>query len=292
MKRNWRDGFHAVRNEERRGWNRALHAGAVILLVLLTGCSTIDPVTGQQTRNFYSIQKDVELGSQVYSETVAEMKKRGVPVNADAARVAQLKEMVRRISAVSDLPTLPYEVALIQTNVVNAMAAPGGKIMVYEGLWNPKDGLARDEDEIAAVIAHEIAHVNCRHSTEAMTRQMVPSLLFMGGAIVAQAKDRDDIAYALSGTFILYNGIWVTRYSRMDEIEADSVGLMYMAKAGYDPRAALRIWERAAQHRNGADPADSIFSTHPSDSTRLQNLRTKLPAAQAAYEASPYRKKA
>jgi predicted Zn-dependent protease len=263
--------------------------GIVSAGLLLSGCSTIDPVTGQQTRNFYSVQKDVEIGSQVYSETLAEMKQRGVPVNADAARVAQLKEMVRRIKSVSALPDLPYEVALIQTNVVNAMAAPGGKIMVYEGLWDPKKGLARDDDEIAAVIAHEIAHVNCRHSTEAMTRQMVPSLMFMGGAMIAQAKDRDDIAYALSGTFVLYNGIWVTRYSRKDEIEADSVGLMYMAKAGYDPRAALRIWERASQQRNGGE-GSSIFSTHPSDSTRLQNLRTQLPAAIAAYEASAYRK--
>ena len=264
--------------------------GIVSAGLLLSGCSTIDPVTGQQTRNFYSVQKDVEIGSQVYSETLAEMKQRGVPVNADAARAAQLKEMVRRIKSVSALPDLPYEVALIQTNVVNAMAAPGGKIMVYEGLWDPQKGLARDDDEIAAVIAHEIAHVNCRHSTEAMTRQMVPSLMFMGGAMIAQAKDRDDIAYALSGTFVLYNGIWVTRYSRKDEIEADSVGLMYMAKAGYDPRAALRIWERASQHRNGGDSGSSIFSTHPSDSTRLQNLRTQLPAAITAYEASSYRK--
>ncbi len=263
----------------------------LVCMLLLAGCSTMDAVTGQQTRNFYSLQDDVDIGTQVYSGTIEEMRARGIKVNADAARVAQLKEMVRRIKSVSNLPDLPYEVALIQTNVVNAMAAPGGKIMVYEGLWNPKDGLVKDDDELAAVLAHEIAHVNCRHSTEAMTRNMLPSLMFMGGAIIAQAKDREDIAQALSGVFVVYNGIWVTRYSRMDETEADTVGLMYMAKAGYDPRAALRIWERSAQHRTGADPASSIFSTHPADSVRLQNLRAKLPAALAAYEASPYRKK-
>jgi predicted Zn-dependent protease len=111
----------------------------------------------------------------------------------------------------------------------------------------------------------------------------------MGGAIVAQAKDREDIAQALSGVFVVYNGVWVTRYSRADENEADSVGLMYMAKAGYDPRAALRIWERSAQRRPGS-PATSIFSTHPADAVRLQNLRAKLPAALAAYETSPYRR--
>lgn len=259
-------------------------------LLLLTGCTAIDAVTGRKTTNFYSLQQDVKIGSQVYDETVNEMRKRGVPINADKARVAQLKEMVRRISAVSDLPTLPYEVTLIQTNIVNAMAAPGGKIMVYEGLWNPEDGLVKDDDELAAVLAHEIAHVNCRHSTEAMTRQMLPNALFLGATIVAQAKEKDELAAALGGIFVLYNGIWVTHYSRADESEADSVGLMYMAKAGYDPHAALRIWERAARQRTGYDPAASIFSTHPADSVRLQNLKTRLPAAMTAYENSPYRK--
>ena len=259
--------------------------------LLLMGCATsIDSVTGLKTRNFYSLKQDVEIGSQVYSETIEEMRKRGVPVNEDAARVAQLREMVKRIGAVSDLPDLPYEVTLIQTNIVNAMAAPGGKIMVYEGLWDPEKGLARDADEVAAVLAHEIAHVNARHSTEAMTRQMLPNILFLGATIFAQAKERDEIATALGGAFVLYNGIWMTRYSRADEIEADTVGILYMAKAGYDPRASLRIWERAAQQRTGADPAESIFSTHPADSVRLQNLRAQLPAALAAYEASPSRR--
>ncbi len=254
--------------------------------LLFTGCSTMDAVTGKQTRNFYSLQQDVEFGSQAYSETVAEMKQRGVPVNADAVRLAQLKEMVRRISAVSALPNLPYEVVLIQTNVVNAMAAPGGKIMVYEGLWDPQKGLARDEDEIAAVIAHEIAHVNCRHSTEALTRAMPVNGLAIVGMIAAKDTKYEQLAQiAAAGGLFVYNGMWMTRYSRMDENEADAVGLMYMAKAGYDPRAALRIWERAAQHRNGADPASSIFSTHPPDAVRLQNLRAQLPAALAAYEA-------
>ncbi len=260
--------------------------GVVSAGLLLSGCSTIDPVTGRQTRNFYSVQEDVGIGSQVYSETLTEMKQRGVPVNADAARVVQLKEMVRRIKSVSALPDLPYEVALIQTNVVNAMAAPGGKIMVYEGLWNPKDGLVKDDDELAAVLAHEIAHVNCRHSTEAMTKVMFANGVALVGVVAtANTKYEKWGQYGAAGGLFVYNGMGMTRYSRKDEIEADSVGLMYMAKAGYDPRAALRIWERASQHRNGGDSVSSIFSTHPSDSTRLQNLRIQLPAAIAAYEA-------
>ena len=263
----------------------------LMIALLMAGCATtIDSVTGQQTRNFYSLQQDIELGSQVYGETIEEMRSRGIAVNTDTARLAQLQEMVRRIGAVSDLPDLPYEVTLIQTNIVNAMAAPGGKIMVYEGLWDSEKGLAHADDEIAAVIAHEIAHVNARHSTEAMTRQMLPNVLFLGATIFAHAKERDDIPTVLGGAFVLYNGVWVTRYSRSDEIEADTVGILYMAQAGYDPRAALRIWERAAQQRTGEDPAASIFSTHPADSVRLQNLRAQLPAALVAYEASPYRR--
>jgi predicted Zn-dependent protease len=264
---------------------------SLIYALLLTGCTTMDAVTGQQTRNFYSLQQDVELGSQVYSETVAEMKNRSVPINVDTARMAQLKEKVRRISAVSNLPDLPYEVTLIQTNIVNAMAAPGGKIMVYEGLWNPKDGLVKDDDELAAVLAHEIAHVNCRHSTEAMTKALPVNLAALGVTLFTKDTKNENLGQLVSaGVLIVNNGIVMTRYSRMDETEADTIGLMYMAKAGYDPRAALRIWERSSQHRTGTDPASSIFSTHPADAVRLQNLRTQLPAALAAYEASPYRR--
>ena len=257
---------------------------------LLAGCTSIDAVTGQQTRNFYSLDQDVGLGTQVYEQTIEHVRARGVPVNADRARVAQLQQMVDRISAVSDLPNLPYEVTLIQTNIVNAMAAPGGKIMVYEGLWDPENGLAKDEDEIAAVIAHEIAHVNCRHSTEAMTRAMPANLLATGIMIFTQDSENKEFwqTLAAAGMFV-HNGMFMTRYSRMDETEADSVGLMYMAKAGYDPRAALRIWERAAQQRTGADPAASIFSTHPADSTRLANLRARLPEAERIYQSRQIR---
>ncbi|MCU0857201.1 MAG: M48 family metallopeptidase [Pontiellaceae bacterium] len=261
----------------------------LLCLLLLTGCAT-DAVTGKKTYNFSPLQKDVELGSQIYSETAAEMKQRGIPVNADPVRLAQLKEMVRRISAVSDLPDLPYEVMLIQTNIVNAMAAPGGKLIVYEGLWNPKDGLVQDDNELAAVLAHEIAHVNCRHSTEAMSRTVTVNLVSDLGVTFAKNTKYEKYAQlAAVGGVILYDGLLVMCYSRTDEKEADAVGLMYMAKAGYDPRAALRIWERSARNRNGADPAASIFSTHPPDAVRLENLRKQLPAALTAYEAGSSR---
>jgi len=250
----------------------------------------MDAVTGKRSYNFFPLDKDIELGSQVYGETAEEMRQRGVPVNVDPVRTAQLRDMVRRISRVSDLPDLPYEVMLIQTNVVNAMAAPGGKIIVYDGLWNPKNGLVQDDDELAAVIAHEIAHVNCRHSTEAMSKVLTVNGIALAGMFAAKDTKYEGVAQlAATGGLIAYNGLWMTRYSRKDEHEADTVGLMYMAKAGYDPQAALRIWQRSAQKHSGDDPASSIFSTHPPDAARLENLRNQLPAAMALYERSPFR---
>jgi predicted Zn-dependent protease len=144
--------------------------GAGLSALLLTGCMTTDYVTGQQAYNLYTLDDDISLGREVFDASVGQMETNGVPVNADAAQLRKIENMVQRIAAVSDLPELPYEVALISTNLVNAMAAPGGKVIVFEGLWDPEEGLVSDDDELAAVIAHEIAHVNCRHSTEAMTR--------------------------------------------------------------------------------------------------------------------------
>jgi metalloendopeptidase OMA1, mitochondrial len=264
---------------------RIFHLACLWMLVVSAGCMSVDPVTGMQTRNFYSIEQDVGIGSKVYGQTLEEMRARGVPVNQDRARTAQLQGMVDRIAAVSDLPDLPYEVSLIQTNIVNAMAAPGGKIMVYEGLWNPEKGLAQDDDEIAAVIAHEIAHVNARHSTEAMTRSLPVNILATAGVIAAKDTDYERFAQiAAAGGLFLYNGIWMTRYSRANEMEADAVGMMYMAKAGYDPRAAVRIWERASAQRPGNDSLTGIFSTHPADAARLSALRARLPEALRVYQ--------
>lgn len=254
-------------------------------LLLFAGCTTMDAVTGQETRNFYSLDKDVAIGSEIQAGTLAAMEESGTPVNANPQKVAMLEQMVSRISAVSDLPDLPYEVTLIHTNIVNAMAAPGGKIMVYEGLWDPQNGLAHTEDEIAAVIAHEIAHVNARHSTEAMTRSMPANLAALG--VLTLTKDSEHAEFAqmlVAGGMFFYNGMWMTKYSRTDEFEADAVGMMYMAKAGYDPRAAIRIWEQVAARQGGNDPAASIFSTHPSSAARVESLRAQLPAAMAVYE--------
>lgn len=260
---------------------------AVFLVVagtaIIAGCATIDPVTGQRVNNLYSIDDDIQLGRQVLGEILRKMREDNVPINADPVKVAKLQDMVRRIAAVSHMPDLPYEIYLFETNIVNAFAAPGGQMGVFSGLYHPEHGLVKDDDELAAVIAHEIAHVTCRHTTEALTRELPVRLALIGGMLYAEMKGKNELAMGLAAGFLIYEGLVLPRYSRENEFEADRVGTIYMAKAGYDPRAALRIWERAAARSK--DPKLFAFlSSHPTDRQRAEALRKLMPQALAEYE--------
>ncbi len=265
---------------------------AAALLALGSGCATTDYVTGKPVRNMYSLDEEVQMGGKYYAEMVGELRKENAPLNQDAARVAMVREITSNIVAVVNITNLPYKATFVgDPDFVNAYALPGGNIMIFEGIWNPKEGLVQTEDELAAVIGHELAHVNCRHSTEAMTRQMLPNLLLAGGLIWASLDDNEDMQLLFGGLMLVHNGIIVTKYSRKDELEADRVGMMYMAKAGYDPAAAPRVWERLAGATDGqAQKMLSIFSTHPRDYLRTQELRKHLPEAQAFYEAAPVKR--
>lgn len=263
-------------------WIGTRALGGLLLALLSSSCATVDPVTGRKVNNMYLIEDDIQLGREVMADTVKSMREAGVPLNANRTRVRQVDDIVKRIAAVSHLPNLPYEVTVFETNIVNAAAAPGGQLMVFSGLYDARKGLVADEDELAAVIGHEIAHVTCRHTTEEMTRQLPLQLILLGGAIYAEAKGDDDLALALGAGFLVYQGLILPRYSRTDESEADAVGLMYMAKAGFDPRAAIRVWQRAAEREN--DPGLlALFSSHPTNKTRKKALETMLPEAMEAY---------
>jgi predicted Zn-dependent protease len=269
------------------GW--AAVCGSLLLVIFLSGCASIDPVTGKRVANMYSIQEDIQLGEGVLRDIDTQMTKQHVPKNADPVRVSQLRDMVRRIAAVSHLPNLPYEVVLYQTNIVNAAAAPGGKVIVFSGLYDPEIGLVKNENELAAVIGHEIAHVTCRHTTESMTRRIPTDLLMLAGSIYASSRDKEELAVAMSVAFVAYEGFYLPSYSRKDESEADAVGLMYMAKAGYDPRAAPELWRRVNQKEGRSPKLVRWMSSHPSHKDRHLALEKLLPAAIAEYDKTQHR---
>jgi predicted Zn-dependent protease len=249
--------------------------------LLLSACAT-DAVTGRKTLNYYSLADEVKMGQQTLALNTKEMQTAGVPINRDRQRVEQIEAMVKKISAASDLPQLPYNVTLYETNIVNAAAAPGGSMMVFAGLYDPKIGLVKEENELAAVIGHEIAHVTCRHTTERLSRVVPVAVLIEIGAQVLSHRDQPEIAWALRGAFAVGTALLIPAYSRSDEREADRVGMRYMARAGYDPRASLQIWKRVAE-KEGRKASTSIFATHPSDWDRYKALEKELPAAMEEY---------
>lgn len=255
--------------------------------LLLTSCATVDAVTGQNVYNMYTVDDDIKLGQEAMAANMVELEKQGTRIDADPAQVAKLNEMMQKLVAVSDMPQLPYKVTLIHTNIVNACAMPGGQMIVFQGLYDGKDALVKDDDELAAVMAHEIAHVNCRHTTEELSKIMAAAAIVEIVAAVAENNDESDVATAIRAVFAVGGLLWVPMHSRSDEAEADRVSLFYMAKAGYDPRAAPRIWQRVYQKEKEEpgvlDKALSIFATHPSDKSRFKAMSNYVPYAMEEY---------
>jgi metalloendopeptidase OMA1, mitochondrial len=259
----------------------------VAVALLGTGCATkqFDPVSGRQVRNMYTLQEDIQLGRGVLNDAVKTMREEGVGINQDLRMLATLTNMMLRIAAVSHYPDLPYEVTLFHTNIVNAAAAPGGQLLFFEGLYHPKTGLVRGDDELAAVMAHEIAHVTARHTTKNITKAMPVNMLLLVGALAAEMTENEDLALAFGAAFVVYHGLILPKYSRADEHEADILGMFYMAKAGFDPRAAPRVWKRV-HDREGSSGLMKYISSHPAHKDRYRTLDRHLQEAIAIYEIS------
>jgi len=266
----------------------ALLCAMAAAAVLATSCaSTMDYVTGERTRNFYTVQEDIRLGNQTFEEMKVQMAKDGTAVpSRDAAEVRRVKAIADRVfDATGQRETFAFDVELFDSKVVNAFAVPGGKIAVFTGLWNPKDGLVSGDDELAAVIAHEAAHVTCRHTTEEMTRQMPAQLLLAAAGLYAESQKDETWKSVVEGAFLVYNGLVVPKYSRSNEFEADRVSMQYMARAGFDPAAAVRLWKRAYEKEGGEQGYMSILSTHPSNKARYEALQSQLPSVLAERDA-------
>lgn len=261
-----------------------LFCAAAAALLTSAGCAK-DLITGKSTLNYYSLESEPQIGKQVLGVQSQSIKAKGKRMDAEADPVEydRLKRIVASLSKVSHYPNFPYEVHLADVDVVNAWCAPGGMVMVYTGLWDPKKGLVEkgNDDELAAVLAHEIAHATARHVTESISRNMT---IAMAGAAVqgAIAAGGSSTGADLFGQ-IFSDGmnLYVPSYSRKNEREADYLGLMYMAKAGFDPRAAVELWKKAAKRKK--DNA-SIYSSHPSNGSRAYELEKLLPEAMKVYE--------
>lgn len=250
-------------------------------LPLLPSCQTVEG-TGRTQLNFYSIESEMSMGSEAYEAMLAE--ERVITTGKDARMVARIGNRVAQ-AAVELYPKyaakFDWEFKLIDSpDMVNAWALPGGKCAVYTGLL-PVTG---DEDSLAVVMGHEVAHAILRHGGERMSQNAAIGIAMAGATIALKDQEpqkRNAILGALGAGSTL--GIMLP-FSRSHESEADEVGLMLAAAAGYDPRKAIGLWERMGSQGGAAPP--EWLSTHPAETTRIKRLNAVMDEAMELYLAA------
>lgn len=250
-------------------------------VALLTGCYTV-PETGRKSLMLVPIGQETELGAASFADLKSQRK-----ISTDPQMNATVQRVGTRIAKVvgDALPGARWEFVLFEDDTPNAFALPGGKVGVHTGLFK----IAQTEDELAVVMGHEIAHVTARHGSERMSQ----GLLMAAGGVALDVALRDKESSERQAWLAAY-GVGATvgvmlPYSRLNENEADEIGLRYAARAGYDPRAALDFWTRMKAESEGKGKPPEWMSTHPSDDTRIRKLQQFMPLAVEEYEQSKMR---
>lgn len=233
---------------------------------ILAGCSSA-PVTGRQQLVLLSSSEAAGMGRDAYSQILQE---KGVSSNQQQTEM--MNRVGERLIAANGMAGQHWEFNLINDDTPNAFALPGGYVGVNTGLFQ----VVKTEDQLAAVMGHEIAHVIARHPEERISRE---ALVGTGAAVLGAAAP--DLAGLASSAATL--GL-ILPFSREQESEADVIGLQYMARAGYDPRAAVQVWQNFAAAGGGEPPA--FLSTHPSHGDRIARLQKEMPGAMQVYEAN------
>lgn len=250
--------------------------GAALLLLLATltlACSTV-PVTGRQSFNVVPDSQAEQLGADAYRQVLSES--RLITSGPDYESVVRVG---RRIAETSDSPNLAWEFNLIdEPKTVNAFCLPGGKVAVYTGILP----VTQNEAGLAVVVAHEIAHAIARHGSERMTDQLALQLGQVGLAELLGGKSEGTRDFVLTAFGAGAQVGVLLPFGRSQETEADHIGLVYMARAGYDPHEAPRFWERMAAQSSGSRPP-VFLSTHPAPEDRIRKIEALIPEAMREY---------
>jgi metalloendopeptidase OMA1, mitochondrial len=248
----------------------------LVLVCLVAACTTV-PYTRRSQFVILGESQEMEMGVAAFHEA---LKKERV-VRAPEF-VGVVEKVGRRIARAADKPDYRWEFVVIDdANTVNAFALPGGKVAVYTGLFP----VARDEAGLAAVIGHEVAHALARHGAERISEGMLLEIAAVG--VSAAISDTSPATQrGIMQAFGLGAEVGVMLpFSRSQESEADRIGLILMAKAGYEPEAALLLWRRMEEQGKGAPP--EFLSTHPSYDTRQQKITMWIAEARTYYRPDP-----
>jgi predicted Zn-dependent protease len=253
--------------------HRRLAVATLLLLALAApmGCETV-PYTGRRQIQLVSPTEEAQMGAQSFEQIVGK-----ATLSTDPQINAMVQRVGSRIAAVTDLD-VQWEFRVIQDDKqANAFALPGGKVAVYTGMLP----ITRDETGLAAVLAHEIAHVLARHGGERLSQQM--GVQTVTQVLAGMASSNPATVQLVSAALGAGASVGVLLpWGRAQESEADHLGLILMAKAGYDPRAARDLWQRMADASKGQRPPE-FLSTHPSEATRIQQIEGWLPEALTYY---------
>jgi predicted Zn-dependent protease len=255
--------------------------GAAAVLLGCAGCYT-NPVTGRKELVLVSQAQELSLGEQSFADVRKKEK-----VSADPAYNERVTRVGQRIAQAvgGDLPDAKWEFVVFESKDVNAFALPGGKVGVYTGLLQ----LAANDSELAIVMGHEIGHVIARHGAERMSQS---TLLQLGGAVAGAAIGSDETRKLFDKAYGAGTSVGVTLpHSRKQESEADRMGAIYAARAGYDPQASITFWQKMiAQQKNDPKGASAggrlgaLLSTHPPDEKRIEDLKALMPQVVPIYE--------
>ncbi len=254
-------------------------AGILCLSVFLAGC-VVEPETGRKRLILTSASMESNLGAQSWAEV------RGAEKPTPSTKwSAAVTRVGRHVADAANEPGYQWEFACFASEQANAFCLPGGKIAVYDGIFQ----YMANDAELAAVVAHEVAHATARHGGERMTQAMTVS----AGALALGVALKDQTAESRETWLLAYGGIstvgLVLPYSRVHEYAADRIGLMYMARAGYHPEAAVHFWQKFSEGKGGGGSISDFLSTHPADAKRIAELKRHLPQAMAEYNRAPKR---
>lgn len=254
-------------------------------LGILGGCETTTSggAVGADRKQLMlvSSQELDQMSTQAYAKLRAEAAGKGA-LNQDQAMLQRVRAIAARIQPQTrvfraDAPAWKWEVNVISSNELNAFCMPGGKIMFYSGLINQ---LKLTDNEIAVVMGHEIAHALREHSREQVSQAMAAqTAIGIGAALFGLGEGSAGLANAG------YEALIASRFSRNDESEADRIGLELTARAGYDPRAGVTLWQKMMSASQGGRPPE-FLSSHPAEASRVQQIQTLLPTVLPLYEAA------
>jgi len=246
----------------------------VLLFILAVGCVTT-PETGRRAFIITSESEESQMGTSAYQEVL-----KNEHVSNNLHWNAILQRVGKHISQAANKPDYQWEFQLIESPEANAFCLPGGKVAVYTGILK----VAKNEAGLAAIIGHEVAHATARHGGQRITVALGTQLGLAALSQIIGGQDSDQKKLLMAALGIGANVGAVLPFSRANESEADEIGLIYMARAGYDPIEAPRFWERFA--RIGGTLPTEFLSTHPGSEQRKNSLISQLPRAQKIYNQS------